>query len=343
MKSNASAQARGVAVLGTSAIVLRVFVLLAIDEGACCSGAWIGAALGGVLSLPALLMTSSGRIRGWQGGAPRKGRVSERAACALLAAMMIYDAAVSARLFAAIIGYGALNGRSVPALCLPAFAAVLPVCLMGTGALCASAVVWRRAALALGLLAALIQAREMEPGWLFPLFGEGFPEIAWGAFSAAGFISAAALGMRALADGHMTRLAASAFRAALACTAVLLLAGMLLPPMPGAQGDRLFRIALLADSGRNGFAAEIIFVLLVSGGLLLVGFELMTAAVSLNASAPGLPLAACAALACGLAAALAITGASGAEQALKAVRWYYPVSLAAAALRANPDGRRNER
>jgi|GEM_PF-5475154 len=332
MKTELSGQMRGVSLLGGSAIVLRVFSLVAIDAPEAWSASWLSVLLGGLLAAPALLPVLCGRGRAVPGARRMPAAWPGRAACALLGVMSLCDAAFSARLFAALVGYVALTDHSVTALAAPLLACALLACLMGVGALNASAVIWRRAALALAVLTALLQLREMEPGWIMPILGPGWPQIARGALRAAGLTAHMLLGMYLLAGDEPGRLAATLPKAIALCAGAVLLFGLLIPAMPDAPASRLFRIELLADSGRNGFATELIYVLMIFGGTLLVSFELMTAAAALHAVAPRLPAAACVAMCAAALAALAFSGQSGQAQALRATALFYPMSLAAAAL-----------
>ena len=341
MRTEAAGQARGVALLGGSAMILRVFALMAIDQPGAYSASWLSALAGAGLSLPVWLLLCRGPGKELPGRTRLEGTPRGRAACAALAALTVYDAAVSARLFAALVGYAALNDHSVTALSMPLLASALAVCLMGTGALSASAVIWRRAALALAALVLLLQLGEMRPGWLLPPLGPGGPDILRCALRPAGCMTMAALGMYLLDGETPKRLPAALARSAGLCTAALLLFGMLIPAMPGLPTGRLIRIELLLDSGRNGLAAEMIFVLMMFGGLLITGFELMTAASALSVAAPRLKLPACVILCGAAAAALALSALTAEQAAQDAARFYYPAALVSAALMTAPVKRRN--
>ena len=332
MRIDGTAQAHGIMILGGSALIVRVFALLVIDRPDACSASWMSSLLGGALSLPVLLAVRNGRDKNPSSNENLAKSASGRTACVLLAVPAVYDAAVSARLFAALVGFAALNDHSVTALSLPLLGVATVVCLMGTGALSASAVIWRWAALALGALVIILQRGEMRPGWLLPIFGAGVPSIARGALGSAGCVSMAALGMLLLSGDNMKRLPGAIACSTGLCAAAVLLFGMLIPAMPLAPDGRLFRVELLLECGRNGLAAEMIFVLMMYGGMLLTGFELMTASRALSLAIPGLSLTVCVALCGALAAALALTGLSAEHAATRAVSWYYPVALACAAL-----------
>ena len=339
MNGERTAQMRGVAALGSLALVFRVYSLAVIDWPGACSAGWLSAVLGALLALPVALPFALRE----KGCALTRRAWPARAACGLIFAMALYDAAVSARLFAVLATYVALPDHSAGALSLPVIAVATVVCVMGAGAMSASAVVWRRVALALGGVAVLVQLRELRPGWLFPLLGEGPANVAQGAQRAAGHMALMALGVNLLGEGgraERLRAVKSLGLAAAVCTGAVLMSGMLIPAMPDAPSDRLFRLEMLADCGQNGFATEVIYVLMMAGGMLLAGFELMTASTALGVLIPGLPGAACAVV-CGAAAALlCLSPASTERWAMACGAWYYPAALAAAALTHMPLGRR---
>ncbi|MBR3503765.1 MAG: hypothetical protein IKO07_05915, partial [Clostridia bacterium] len=131
------AQMRSVAALGGSALVFRVFALEAADVPGARPALWLSALLGALMALPAALPLARG------GDSLRAGAWNSRAACGILCAASLWDAAVAARLFSALAAYAALPDHAVSALSLPAIAVATLVCLMGAGAMSAAGVVWR--------------------------------------------------------------------------------------------------------------------------------------------------------------------------------------------------------
>ena len=341
MSGRTTAQMRGVALLGGSALVFRAFALAAIDLPGSRPGLWLSAAVAALLALPAALRLT-GRREGESLPPLRAGRWNTRAACALIGVLSLHDAAVSARLFSALAVCAALPDHATAALSLPLTGAAAAACLMGAGAMSAVAVVWRRVALALAAAMLLAQARVMRPDWLFPLLGAGAADIILGAERAAGPMALAALGVDLLGEGG-AKAGRRAFRAliwaALICVGAVAAYEMLIPAMPSMPSGRPFRLEILVSSGQNGFAAEIIYVLMMAGGMLLAGFELLTAAAALNAALPQAAFPVCALLCAAAMAILCASFPSGEDWARALMPWYYPLALLAAGLAALPRGR----
>ncbi|MBR3503652.1 MAG: hypothetical protein IKO07_05305, partial [Clostridia bacterium] len=192
-------------------------------------------------------------------------------------------------------------------------------------------------------VALLAQAKALQPGWLFPLLGAGPAAVLSCAERAAGPMALAALDVAFLGDGDRAaraRALRTLGRAALLCAGAALAFGMAVPVMPGEASNRLVRIAMLAGCGQSGFAAETIYVLLMAGGMLMVGFQILAASAALRVALPRASFRACA-LVCGAAAALLCAGSlSGEEAALAAGPYVYPAALLAAGLAALPARRR---
>ena len=342
MRDRASAQLSGVAALGASALVFRVFALEAIDLPAARPAQWLSAALGAALALPAALPLMR---RGRENASPLKGEGwNRRAACLMIFALSLYDAAVSARLFSVLATHAALPDHQARTLCLSLLAAATPACLMGAGAMSAAGVVWRRVALALGAAVLLAQAGELTPGWLFPLLGGGPEAVARGAERAAGHMALTALNVSLLGEGDRDagrKALRSLGLAAALCVGAVLAYDMAVPAMPGMPSGRLFQLEMLAGCGQNGFAAETIYVLMMAGGMLLVGFEILAACAALCAALPRLPYWGAAVACGGLALVLCVSQVSGEAVSAGVGPWLYPVSLVAAGLAALP-ARRGE-
>ena len=335
MKERASAQLRGVSALGGSALVFRVFALEAIDMPGVRPALWLTVLLGAALALPSILPL----VKRVEKPFPDAASWSGRAACGLIFVLSIWDAAVSARLFSVLATYAALPDHAAYALSLPLIGVGTLVCLLGAGAMSAAGVVWRRVALALTAVALVAQVGSLQPGWVFPLLGTGPRDILVGAERAAGHMALAAVSVSLLGHGDR-KASAGALRtlgwSALICAGAVLAFDMAVPAMPGEAAGRLFRLEMLADCGQSGFAAETIYVLLMAGGMLLVGFEMISACAALCLLLPRVPYDACA-VACGaLTALLSVGPLSGEAVALAAGPLIYPAALLAAGLKALP-------
>ena len=338
MRERASAQLRGVSILGGSALIFRVFALEAVDMPGVRPALWLTVPLAAALALPACLpLMKPGAV------ALRGGSWSGRSACGLILILAAWDAAVSARLFSVLATYAALPDHTARALSLPLVAVATLVCLLGAGAMSAAGVVWRRVAAVLAAVALIAQVGALRPGWLFPLLGTGLADLLAGAERAAGHMALTALGVGLLGDGDRTERAGALLAlglSALLCAGGVLIYDMAVPAMPGEAAGRLFQLEMLADCGRTGFAAETIYVLLMAGGMLLVGFEATVACAALCALLPRAPYWACA-LTCGaLTALLCVSPLSAEEAALAAGPLIYPAALLAAGLLALPTGQR---
>ncbi len=339
-----SGQRRSVSALCASAVMLRVFVMTALDEPFLLNAGWVsmlaGGALGMIALLPCLLEGRAGR-----GGFEALGSGAGRVSALLTAPVLAYDAAAVMRLLSGLAAYSAMTGFPLCALYLPGLGAALLFCLMGPGALAGTAVIWRRLGIVLGGILLATQLGDMRPTNLTPLLGPGAPLLFEGAWRTAGVTAAMAmagyvmLGPRV--QGKAVLPAALAGTVAIGALAAAAFA-MLVPAMPGGPVTRLFRLETLIDNGLSGLSMELVYVLLLEGGLTLTAcFETMGAALCLTRALSSKRASGSSALSkisalaiCAVEAALIAFNLAGRADMLALSAWYYPVSLAAALMAA---------
>lgn len=337
-------QRRGVCVLGAAAVMLRVFVMTVLDEPYLLNAGWLSALCGGAMGmvalLPCLIAGRAGR-----GGFETLSGGAGRLAALLVAPVLIYDAAAVIRLLSGLAAYSAMASFPLYALYMPAVGAALLFCLMGPGALTGTAIIWRKLGIALGVILLATQLGDMEPSNLVPVLGPGMPLLFEGAWRAAGltasFVLAAYVMMGPRAKGK------AAFPAALTGALIIAVLGtaafsMLVPAMPSGPATRLFRMEALMDNGLSGLSMELVYVLLLEGGLVLTAcFETMGAAACLmrafsigrtalkrlDTRGKVIAIAVCA-----LEMALIAFNLAGRAAMLAVSAWYYPLALAAAGL-----------
>ena len=154
------------------AIVARLFLALAVDDGPMHNGAWIAALIGGLMAL--IYLTAIDALIAGHG---RSGGGMARAFYLPMGALALVD---SARVLSALsksASFLAVESTS-------AIAMVLPVCLAAAWCVCRNgdavgygAMLWMRLFPALLLLVVLLQAGHYRPQWLFPLLGNGWGDI----------------------------------------------------------------------------------------------------------------------------------------------------------------------
>lgn len=339
-------QRRGVCVLGAAAVMLRVFVMTVLDEPYLLNAGWLSALCGGAMGmialLPCLLEGRSGR-GGFETLSGGVGRIS----ALLIAPVLIYDAAAVMRLLSGLAAYSAMASFPLYALYLPVVGAAFLFCLMGPGALTGTAIIWRKLGIALGLILLATQLGDMEPSNLVPVLGPGVPLLFEGAWRAAGLTASLVLVAYVMMGPRVKGKAA--FPAALVGALIIGVLGaaafsMLVPAMPSGPATRLFRMEVLMDNGLSGLSMELVYVLLLEGGLVLTAcFETMGAsaclmrAISTSRAALDRPDARGKVIAiavCALETALIVFNMAGRAAMLAVSAWYYPVALAAVALAA---------
>ncbi len=339
-------QRRGVCVLGAAAVMLRVFVMVVLDEPYLLNAGWLSTLCGGLMGmialLPCLLEGRSGR-----GGFEMLSSGAGRISALLIAPVLIYDAAAVMRLLSGLATYSAMSSFPLYALYLPVVGTALLFCLMGPGALTGTAIIWRKLGIALGVILLATQLGDMEPSNLVPLLGPGVPLLFEGAWRAAGLTASLVLAAYVMMGSRVN--GKSVFPLALVGALIIGVLGaaafsMLVPAMPSGPETRLFRMEALMDNGLSGLSMELLYVLLLEGGLVLTAcFETMGASACLmRAFSTG-----CAALdkpdargkvlaiaVCALETALIAFNLAGRAAMLAVSAWYYPIALAAAILAA---------
>ena len=292
--------------------------------------------------LPCLLEGRSGR-----GGFEMLSSGAGRISALLIAPVLIYDAAAVIRLLSGLAAYSAMASFPLYALYLPVVGAALVFCLMGPGALTGTAIIWRKLGIALGVILLATQLGDMEPSNLVPLLGPGMPLLFEGAWRAAGLTASMTLAAYVMMGPRVK--GKSVFPLALAGALIIGVLGaaafsMLVPAMPSGPATRLFRMEALMDNGLSGLSMELVYVLLLEGGLVLTAcFETMGAAACLMRAfstgraaldKPDARGKVIAITVCALETALIAFNLAGRAAMLAVSTWYYPIALAAAMLAA---------
>ena len=316
------------------AIVARLFIGLAVDDGAVHNGAWIAALLGTLPAIPLLLCMD--RL-------PRRTGGRRNLALGILVPLLLLAALADSGLVLSDLvrsaGYLALDRVPPYSLAIPVCAALF-WCLCRNGdAIGYGAMLWARLSPVLILIVALLQARHLRPEWLRPVLGGGWPTLMESGARAAGWFVPAAAVLLVQNDGGRddkcrSRSALMPAGAALVAAALLLLARMMTPtPLHGSSW--LDRLDAVLTNGRAPLYLQLPMVVLWYAGMLhLLTCEGFVASAMLQSMLPTLDGRVCSAL---VAIATGVLSASPLPAALSvgaAAQWGYVAAALLAALAA---------
>ncbi len=343
MKEGGTAQRRSVCTLTGMAIGFRAFLAVALDGGELYGSGWIVLTAGMVLSIPvaAALMIirrlfpheeAAGALSG------AGGRIGVRLTGTALFLILVCDAGSVLQMMSTAARYVAApeSNRNIIKLVTALTAAAAAA--LGPCAAAGAAVLWRRLAAVLIVLLILVQAPYFRPGWLTPVLGPGIPVLMRGALPAAGIFSLTAAGWLMLEREHdpdgkamlRTLMKSGAVTAALATVLA-----MLVPGMADAPTGRAFRLGRLLANDRAGLTLELPYVILLYSGMLtMLVFEVTAAARAIGMALPALNSRMGAMAAGGLAFCLSVSDLARQEKAALLSVWYYPVILSAFVLLA---------
>lgn len=341
MSANTRANRRGICTLTGMAVGFRVFYAAVVDSGQLLGSMWISVLAGMLLALPAALFLAAVRRccpQAEAGEAVRSllGGMGLKALAAIYLPVLIYDAGASLRIMSSAAKYVAMpeSNRTVILLVTAIFASACVA--LGGRAAAGGAVLWRRLAAILLVILVVTQLPYFRIGWLTPVLGPGLPILVGDALPLAGifgFIVPAWLMMEPEHDRAGWAILHTLLKSGLITTAMTVIFCMLVPSMPDGQQMRTFRLGWLLTNGRAGLSLEMPYVvLLYSGFLTMLVFELAAGARMLEALFPKLSQLWRSALAG--AAAFLIAACGGAEQMMvkRLSGWYYPAMLAPAVL-----------
>lgn len=329
-----TAQRRSLSTWTGMAIGFRAFYAVMVDGGELFGSAWLAMLMSVLGAVPVGLA-----LKMLRSAAPERTAVAaleeaagtwgKRLIGLALFAILTYDAGAVVSLMSSTAKYVAMPEANRNLVKLATAAAAVAASLMGTRACADASVLWRRLAAALIVVLVLMQARYFRISWLTPVLGPGIGEVAKNALPAAGIYAFTAAGWLMLEPEH-DRTGGAMIRcilfSGLIAAALSLLLGTLIPGMTEAPATRSFRIGRLLTNDRAGLTLEMPYVvLLYSGMLTMLVFELCASANALHMVLNGVEWKACAWTAGGAAFLLSV-GRWTDREALKMLSaWYYPV------------------
>ena len=317
---------RSAAALGMIALSARLFFAIAIDQPALLNAGWLCALTACALTLPlALCLGFLNKKWAVPPALQCSGRPA-RAFCGLVCLFSLHDLGCVLRFFTLSASHTLLEDVAPWLLTLLLAACALLGCMSGArGAGNAARVALWVMGLLLGVTI-LVQLSALNPGWLAPLLGPGFPALARPLPHLAGLMTGLA-GLWLLGEGQTGRAfspPALVGYTALISGGLLLLWSMLAPMMTGVPDTRLFYFDRLLTNGRVTVSLQLVLLLAWYGGMLtMLSFSTLCAARALTLALPALSWAWAVCL-CVLAA-LGISALSlGSRQAIQWVnlaRW----------------------
>ncbi len=289
------------------AISSRLFYLIIIDTPKIYNAAWLAAAAGAIISLPAILaayvlMRKYG-ARLSDGVEKAVGNGWSRAFYFIAAIMLAYDASLLYKILAGSAAYATLYNTPASLLIIPtALACTFAAATGGNGA-AGTAGAWLRIAPFLYVLVLLWQYKSTNLTWLTPILGPGVKVICQAGISAASYFCMIPVAFLT-GTGEVT-LGSEKSRAGRPSSVIWLWAGcaltvMLLsavhismyPTIPEMTDHRAMQLDLLLSNGKSNRAIQLpmlliwygtlavstVFMLYVSGRMLALAFNKKSAA-----------------------------------------------------------------
>lgn len=311
------------------AVSMRIVFGVVIDMPRLYCAGWLSALLGGALALPMVFAVQ--RLRDVCGEAPLETNAPlPRAVSAIFAILSALDGAAVMRGAAHTAGYLSLRTTSLTLLLLPQTLLCVWTLKENGTAIGSAARIWWRILPWLLLIVVLPEWNRYRFAWLTPLLGSGVSDILDGAVRAAGWMSLMlpiALCSRREAE-HPRRalrpVRLTCFVAAVSA-GLILLRNLMTPPL--VHGDLTSRYAqfdLLLSNGRTPLTLQFpLIVLWLVSLLMLLLFDVLSVALTLQRALPGLSGRFCifaASLGC---TALTLLGAGERADAMALARWLY--------------------
>lgn len=328
-------QRREICAFTGMAVGFRAFYAVFVDGRGLMNSGWLAVLAGLILALPAVCLLIP--IRKGNPSLPpaeemehAAGKWSVRALGIILFALLTYDAAASVRILAGTVRYVAMpEGNSTVIMAVTAFVIVLAA-LRGPAASAGAAILWRKTAGIVAAILVLLQITQLRVSRLTPVLGPGMDEILIGAFPAAGILSFVPAGWLMLnpeQDAKGTAMLKTLLITGV-CTAVMTAVfSMLTPVMPDEPTARSFRLGRLLANDRAGLSPEMLYVILLYGGMLtMLLFEMTAAVFSLGLACPGVKIGVRVPIAGAIMLGLAVSGAAEREIIERAAVWYYPAA-----------------
>lgn len=311
------------------AVAMRIVFGVVIDMPKLHCAGWLSALLGGVLALP--MAFAAQRLRDSCEEPPlERDAPFPRAASAAFALLSALDGAAVMRGAAHTAGYLSLRTTSLAALLIPQLLLCLWALKENGAAVGSAARIWWWILPWLLLIVLLLERNHYRFAWLTPLLGSGVSDILDGAVRAAGWMSL----MLPLTlcsrreTGHPRRalrpVRLTCFIAAVSA-GLILLRNLMTPPL--VRGDLTSRFAqfdLLLSNGRAPLTLQFpMIVLWLVSLLVLLLFDALSVALTLQHALPKLSGRVCAFAAPMICTALALLGVGTRADAMALARWLY--------------------
>lgn len=278
------------------AVGMRMFWGLAVDYPFALNASWMCPLLGILIYLPmgfAVCQTAQmGSESAWKNLTRHLPAAITRLIGILLAALLIYDAAVVVRLTASSANLVALNNITVHILIFPLSLLIVAVVLLGGDAAGNCARIWIKILPLFILIVFLVQVKSYRLGWLTPLLGDGLYSIIGGSIYCAGCMALASLSwIIAVPDRNTHSILFYTIPPACVVSILMLALHMSFPAMINIPFTRAARIELILSNGRMSLSPQLVLDILWFGCLLqLISSEVITAATYLRQAVKKLPL-----------------------------------------------------
>lgn len=333
-QGKSTAQRRSICTFSGIAIGFRAFYAVLVDGAQMYGSSWLVILLSAALALPVVLaLIALRKVEPQKSAADvlknTVGRWGTRLSGLLLSAVLLYDSAAVLRLMNSTAKYVAMpEANSMIIMLATALTAVLAV-LLGVSAAANAAVMWRRLlAVLIGILI-ITQMPYFKGAWLMPILGAGKRMIVREAIPAAGIFCFSVCGWLMMEPQHDKSGAAMAkmlVHTALLTAGIAMLFAMLIPGMIEEPPGRSFRIGRLLMNDRAGLSLEMPYVVLIYSGMLtMLQFELSAAAAGLELCFERLSRSRCVILSGVLTFAAAAAGIAEQEAVRMISQWYYPL------------------
>lgn len=319
--------------LASLAIAARVFSGIIIDSPDLGNSAWLCVILGTLLALSLPLMLTF-VYKYSSSAAPIEHLPSGLRICTalLLAAILSFDAAVSAVFIVSSASYAALDTITTFYLLLPLFV-LCAWCLSFNGdSIGSSARIWSRLLIGIILIISLILIPDYRPAWLTPLLGQGYPAIFRGAVRIAGWESLICTVFLISEPGTAREFRPRPVRVLLSgagCAAFLLLVhGMLVPVLTTQESaSRFARLDVLLANGRLALTLQLpLLVLWFISLFYQLLFDAFICAVTVQRAFPGLKKSICTAITVAAVAILSLTNLTRRSGNLSAAPLIFPAA-----------------
>lgn len=325
-KINSSAAAA----LGTLAAIARIFYGVTIDSVTSDRNGFLSVLFGGLLALPlAWIVRRSEQKHALLECLPTTAR---KVISLVLCTVFCVDAAIVSAEIAHSAGYAALERRSRLYLSLPHLLLCFWCLSLNGNAIGSAARLWRKLLAALLLIVIVLERKEYQLGWLFPILGNGFSSLFASALRVAGWLSMIPV-LYLFAKPECTKdtkrfspLRAIALSTVIAATLVLLRQMMTPSQWSEVAQSQSFQLDTLLSNGRAPLSLQLpMFTLWFISMLFSLLSNTLISASMLQQLLPSFNHRLCAAIV--LVSVLALSTLGGLTQAfiLSFCNWLFPI------------------